>query len=249
MTAISITTALPRSITPGRTGCSSRAGCPIRICYGYPFSSTGSATAVDPVCFSPARRAAARCGKHGLCAVVIAGGLVYVFVGQRYFRPTRCHRLRRCLHDRTYLLIDTLIRGNSPEALALLLLPLILWSSRRYLITDKSQFSLHRPSFIPYFLVSVFSLAPPLTQPQHFHLHLRANVCLFYLSAIALIHKLRLRSTGARIGLLFLLGLGMTIFTPAALCWNSARLHWSNRPTVATTISTTTLLLWAKLRR
>ncbi len=110
-----------------------------------------------------------------------------------------------------YLLIDTLIRGNSPESLALPLLPLILWSSRRYLIADKSQFSLHRSAFIPYFLLSVFSLAL-LSLSHNISIFIFAPTLLVYLSAIALIHKLRLRSAGARIGLLFLLGLGMTIF-------------------------------------
>lgn len=110
-----------------------------------------------------------------------------------------------------YLLIDTLIRGNSPEALALPLLPLILWASRRFLLSGRSPFTIHQFPITIYFLISVFSLAL-LSLSHNISIFIFVPTLLVYLSAIALIHKLRWQTAVMRIGLLFLLGLGMTIF-------------------------------------
>ncbi len=59
-----------------------------------------------------------------------------------------------------YVLIDALIRGNSPESLALPLLPLILWAARRWLLADQLPLTgSHWPFIIATFGLALLSLS------------------------------------------------------------------------------------------
>ena len=100
-----------------------------------------------------------------------------------------------------YILVDALIRGNSPESVALPLFPFLLWIGRRWLLTG---------SFRP-FIISTFGLAF-LSFTHNISLLLFTPVLLVYLLAIGRIHRLDWRSVGLRLLLLLGLGLGMAGF-------------------------------------
>ncbi|KAA3664866.1 MAG: hypothetical protein DWQ04_03515 [Chloroflexi bacterium] len=103
-----------------------------------------------------------------------------------------------------YVLVDALIRGNSPESLALPLFPLILWAGRRWLLTSSRM----------YFIVGVFSLAF-LSLSHNISTLIFTPTLLVYLAALAWHHHISFKTTLLRLGLLFALGLGMTIFYTA----------------------------------
>lgn len=100
-----------------------------------------------------------------------------------------------------YVLTDALIRGNSPESLALPLLPLLLWSGRRWLVQGTAVS----------FLVSAFTLAL-LSLSHNISVFIFTPTLLVYLAALAWLHRLSGRAALLRLALLFALGLGMTIF-------------------------------------
>ena len=101
----------------------------------------------------------------------------------------------------SYVLVDSLIRGNAPEALALPLFPLLLWAGRRWLLGGNK-----RP-----FLITTFSLAL-LSLSHNISLLIFTPTLLVYLLAIGWLYRLNWRPFCTRIALLFGLGLGMTIF-------------------------------------
>ncbi len=100
-----------------------------------------------------------------------------------------------------YVLIDALVRGNSPESLALPLLPLLLWSGRRWLL---------QPTAVS-FLISTFGLAF-LSLSHNISTFIFAPTLLVYLLALGWQQRLGWRAVLGRVFLLFGLGLGMTIF-------------------------------------
>ena len=100
-----------------------------------------------------------------------------------------------------YVLVDALIRGNAPESLALPLFPLILWAGRRWLLHGSRRF----------FLIGVFSLAF-LSLSHNISTLIFAPTLLVYLAGLAWHYHVSLKTTIGRLGLLFGLGLGMTIF-------------------------------------
>ncbi len=100
-----------------------------------------------------------------------------------------------------YILLDALVRGNAPESLALPLLPLLLWISRRWII---------RGSAVS-FLISVFSLAF-LSLSHNISTLIFTPVLFLYLLAVGWLHKLHWKKLLVRLLLLFGLGLGMTLF-------------------------------------
>ncbi|MCA9936348.1 MAG: glycosyltransferase family 39 protein, partial [Anaerolineales bacterium] len=100
-----------------------------------------------------------------------------------------------------YVLIDALVRGNSPESLALPLLPLLLWSGRRWLL---------RPSAAS-FAISSFGLAF-LSLSHNISTFIFAPTLLVYLLALGWQQRLRWRTVLLRVTLLFGLGLSMTLF-------------------------------------
>ncbi|MCB8965479.1 MAG: hypothetical protein H6660_01165 [Ardenticatenaceae bacterium] len=119
-----------------------------------------------------------------------------------------------------YILIDALIRGNSPESLALPLFPLLLWSSRRWLLANirnpqtasptAYQSPLTHSATLP-FLLSTFGLAF-LSLSHNISSFIFVPTLLVYLAALAWLYKLPWRVALLRLGLIFGLGLGMTIF-------------------------------------
>lgn len=100
-----------------------------------------------------------------------------------------------------YVLVDALVRGNSPESLALPLLPLLLWSGRRWLVQGTAVS----------FLISAFTLAL-LSLSHNISVFIFAPTLLVYLAALAWLHRLGWLPALLRLMLLFGLGLGMTIF-------------------------------------
>ncbi|MBX3055129.1 MAG: hypothetical protein KF770_01535 [Anaerolineae bacterium] len=100
-----------------------------------------------------------------------------------------------------YVLVDALVRGNAPESLALPLLPLLLWLSRRWLLTGGTR----------WFVTAVFSLAF-LSLSHNISLLIFTPTLLVYLLALAVLHKMAWRTAVLRLVLLFGLGLGMTGF-------------------------------------
>ncbi|MEZ4514540.1 MAG: hypothetical protein R3C62_21920 [Chloroflexota bacterium] len=100
-----------------------------------------------------------------------------------------------------YVLVDSLIRGNSPESLALPLFPLLLWAGRRWLLGGAK-----RPFFIAIFGLAFLSLS------HNISLLIFTPTLLVYLLAIGRLHRLNWRPLFTRLVLLFGLGLGMTIF-------------------------------------
>ncbi len=100
-----------------------------------------------------------------------------------------------------YLLIDALIRGNSPESVALPLIPFLLWIGRRWLIRGNWQS----------FMAAVFGLAL-FSLSHNISLLLFTPLLLLYLLMIGWLHGVGWRETAVRLFLLFGLGLGMTSF-------------------------------------
>ncbi|MCB8943900.1 MAG: glycosyltransferase family 39 protein [Ardenticatenaceae bacterium] len=100
-----------------------------------------------------------------------------------------------------YVLVDALIRGNSPESVALPLLPLLLWIGRRWLVGGSWRS----------FVAAVLALAL-LSLSHNISLLLFTPFLLVYLVMIGWLHEVRWRVTAVRLLLLFGLGLGMTSF-------------------------------------
>lgn len=106
-----------------------------------------------------------------------------------------------------YILIDALIRGNSPESLGLAMMPWILWLSRRFLI-DYTRWSFLGALIGLMMLglshnISVLLFAPSLT---------------VYLLCLGWLNRMKWRVTIGRTFLLLTLGFGLTIwYTGAAV--------------------------------
>ena len=100
-----------------------------------------------------------------------------------------------------YVLVDALIRGNSPESVALPLLPLLLWIGRRWLIGGSWRS----------YALAVFALAV-LSLSHNISLLLFTPFLLVYLLMIGWVQRMDWRVTAVRLILLFGLGLGMTSF-------------------------------------
>jgi hypothetical protein len=94
-----------------------------------------------------------------------------------------------------------LIRGNSPESVALPLFPLLLWLGRRWLLGGTA---------VP-FIFSVLGLAT-LALSHNISLLLFTPTLGLYLLAVGFIHRLDWRQIIGRLVLLFGFGLGMTFF-------------------------------------
>ncbi|MCA9946221.1 MAG: hypothetical protein KC449_22205, partial [Anaerolineales bacterium] len=100
-----------------------------------------------------------------------------------------------------YVLVDALVRGNSPESAALPLFPLLLWAGRRWLLEGKAK----------WFGTAVFGLIL-LAFSHNISLLIFTPTLGVYLLALAWLHRLNWRQWLARLVLLFGLGLGTTIF-------------------------------------
>ena len=100
-----------------------------------------------------------------------------------------------------YVLVDALVRGNSPESAALPLFPLLLWAGRRWLLEGKAR----------WFGTAVFGLIL-LSLSHNISLLIFTATLGIYLLALAWLHRLNWRIWLARLVLLFGLGLGTTIF-------------------------------------
>ena len=100
-----------------------------------------------------------------------------------------------------YVLVDALIRGNSPESVALPLFPLLLWAGRRWLLEGRAR----------WFGTAVFGLIL-LALGHNISMLIFVPTLGVYLLALAWLHRLNWRLWLARLALLFGLGLGTTIF-------------------------------------
>ncbi len=100
-----------------------------------------------------------------------------------------------------YVLVDALVRGNSPESAALPLFPLLLWAGRRWLLDGGAK----------WFGTAVFGLIL-LALSHNISMLIFVPTLGVYLLALAWRHRLSWRIWLARLVLLFGLGLGTTIF-------------------------------------
>ncbi len=102
-----------------------------------------------------------------------------------------------------YVLVDALIRGNSPEALALPLFPFLLWIGRRWLLSGS----------LASFAGAVGGLAL-LSLSHNISTLIFVPTLLVYLIAIALLYRADVpaRQLAVRLVLLFALGLGLAFF-------------------------------------
>lgn len=100
-----------------------------------------------------------------------------------------------------YVLVDALIRGNSPESLALALFPFLLWAGRRWLLDGTAW----------WFLTAVFGLAF-FALSHNISLLLFTPVLGLYLLLVGASQRLAWQPLILRLALLFGLGLGMTSF-------------------------------------
>ncbi len=100
-----------------------------------------------------------------------------------------------------YLLVDSLIRGNSPESLGLALMPFLLWIGRRWLLRGRWQI----------FLWAVFGLAF-FALSHNISLLLFMPFLFIYLLSVGWSNRVDWQLVGVRLLLFFGLGLGMTSF-------------------------------------
>jgi hypothetical protein len=100
-----------------------------------------------------------------------------------------------------YVLVDALVRGNSPESAALPLFPLLLWAGRRWLLAGRAR----------WFGTAVLGLIL-LALSHNISMLIFVPTLGVYLLALAWQHRLSWRVWLGRLGLLFALGLGTTIF-------------------------------------
>ncbi len=136
---------------------------------------------------------------YGLC--ILAGGW-FMFLWVRDVFGARAGMVSAVAYmSAPYVLVDALVRGNAPESMALPLLPFLLWSGRRWLLTGG----------VVWFLTAVFGLGL-LSLSHNISLLIFTPTLLAYLLALSILHKVEWRIVMARLGLLFGLGLGMTIF-------------------------------------
>lgn len=139
---------------------------------------------------------------YALC--ILAGGW-FMFLWARDIFGARAGIVSAAAYmSAPYVLVDALVRGNAPESLALPLLPLLLWLSRRWLLTGGTR----------WFVTAVFSLAF-LSLSHNISLLIFTPTLLVYLLALAVLHKVAWRTAVLRLALLFGLGLGMTSFYTA----------------------------------
>ncbi len=134
-----------------------------------------------------------------LC-ILAAGWFMYLWVND-IFGPLSGIVAAVAYMAAPYQLIDAIIRGNQPESLALPLFPLLLWSGRRFM---------RQGSAVP-FLISVFGLLF-LALSHNISLLLFTPILFIYLTLVAWLNGLKLKTAVLRLTLIFALGLGLTAF-------------------------------------
>ena len=103
-----------------------------------------------------------------------------------------------------YVLLDALVRGNAPESLALPLFPFLLWIGRRWMM---------RGTAVP-FLLTTLGLAFLSLSHNISTLIFVPTLCV-YLLVVGWLQRLSWRTGLGRVILIFVLGLGMTLFYTA----------------------------------
>ncbi|MFK7805759.1 MAG: 6-pyruvoyl-tetrahydropterin synthase-related protein [Anaerolineae bacterium] len=106
-----------------------------------------------------------------------------------------------------YILIDALIRGNSPESMALAMVPLLLWAGRRLMISGRRRW------FVTFVLsFAIFSLS------HNISLLIYTPVIFLYMAVIGWVYQLDWKLLAWRLAPAFAIALGMTAwYTGSAL--------------------------------
>lgn len=136
---------------------------------------------------------------YALC--ILAGGW-FMFLWVRDVMGTRAALVSAVAYMAApYVLIDALIRGNSPESLALPLFPLLLWMGRRWLLTGTAVT----------FLTTALGLAF-LSLSHNISTLIFVPTLLVYLLVLGWSKRIDWQPLLGRVALVFGLGLGMMLF-------------------------------------
>jgi len=115
-----------------------------------------------------------------------------------------------------YQFLDTLLRGNIPESVAFLLMPLIMWAFRRLALTHRRR----------WFLVSVISLLS-LYLTHNISSLLFTPLLLAFLAVLAMAHREKFPWLMVSTAFLLALGLSAFFWAPALLERDYVQLHMS----------------------
>lgn len=135
-----------------------------------------------------------------ISAILASGWFMYLWV-RDLFGPVAGIVSAVAYMAAPYVLVDALVRGNQPESLALALLPLLGWASRRFMISGTTGT----------FLLAVLSLAF-LTLSHNISSLIFVPFLGVYMIAVAWMNRLPWKGSVLRLGLLMGLGLGLSAF-------------------------------------
>ncbi|MEM7115960.1 MAG: hypothetical protein AAF614_26195 [Chloroflexota bacterium] len=170
--------------------------------YGYPFFVYREPTPLYAVLFPHLAGLPLPAASNLFYALCILGAGYFMFLWVRDILGTTAAFVAAFAYmSAPYMLIDSLIRGNSPESLALPLFPFLLWAGRRWLLGGTAVS----------YLLATLGLAF-LSLSHNISLLIFAPTLLVYLLAIGWLHRLNWQTVAVRLILFIGLGLGMTFF-------------------------------------
>ena len=170
--------------------------------YGYPFFVYREPTPLYAVLFPHLAGLPLPAASNLFYALCILGAGYFMFLWVRDILGTTAAFVAAFAYmSAPYMLIDSLIRGNSPESLALPLFPFLLWAGRRWLLGGTAVS----------YLLATLGLAF-LSLSHNISLLIFAPTLLVYLLAIGWLHRLHWQTLAVRLILFIGLGLGMTFF-------------------------------------
>ena len=115
-----------------------------------------------------------------------------------------------------YQFLDSLLRGNSPESVALAIIPFVLWAFRRLALTGKRS----------YFVLSA-GLLTALYLTHYISSLILAPVLMSYLAALWLVHRRRFHWSATAGALAIAFGLAGAMVIPALFEQQYVQLHMS----------------------